>query len=346
MSCKVAVVILNWNGRSLLERFVPTVLEYSKSPDVRIYVADNASTDDSVAYLQENFPAVEIIQNPENGGYSKGYNQSLAQISAEYYVLLNSDIEVTPNWIDPVIDLMDSDEMISACQPKIKDLNRKDYFEYAGAAGGFIDLFGYPFCRGRIFSTLEKDTGQYDEVTEIFWASGACLFVRANAFREVRGLDEHLFAHMEEIDMCWRMKNLGYRIMYCPDAQVYHLGGGTLESGSPRKTFYNFRNNLFMVFQNLPRERLVWVILVRMVLDGIAALKFLIGGQAKHFFPVVRAHIDFYKNLRKLTQRRLRNEIRYQRIKFYNAYRGSIASAYFLFGIRKFSRIKKSRFYR
>ncbi len=346
MSCKVAVVILNWNGRSLLERFVPTVLEHSGGPGVEVYVADNASTDDSVAFLKENYPEVRIIQNTENGGYSKGYNRSLAQISAEYYVLLNSDIEVSPNWIDPVIDLMESDEMISACQPKIKDLNRKDYFEYAGAAGGFIDLFGYPFCRGRIFSTLEKDQGQYDKVTEIFWASGACLFVRANAFREVRGLDEHLFAHMEEIDMCWRMKNLGYRIMYCPDSQVYHLGGGTLESGSPRKTFFNFRNNLFMVFQNLPRERLIWVLFIRMVLDGIAAFKFLLGGQPKHFLPVVKAHIDFYKNLRKLTQRRLRNEIRYQRIKFYNAYRGSIALAYFVIGHRKFSKLKKSRFYR
>lgn len=337
---------MNWNGRELLERFVPTVLKYSKGEHIGVYVADNSSTDDSVEYLQKHFPEITIIQNKENGGYSKGYNDSLSKIKAEYYVLLNSDIEVTQNWIDPVIALMDSDEMISACQPKIKDLNRKDYFEYAGAAGGFIDLFGYPFCRGRIFSTLEKDQGQYDAASEIFWASGACLFVRANAYKEVRGLDEHLFAHMEEIDMCWRMKNLGYKIMYCPDSEVFHLGGGTLASGSPRKTFFNFRNNLFMVFQNMPKERLIWVLFIRMVLDGVAAFKFLLGGQPKHFIPVLRAHIDFYRNLRMLFQRRLRNEIRYQRIKYYNAYRGSIAFAYFVRGHKTFKTLKESRFYR
>jgi len=327
-----------------MERFLPSVLENS-GPEAGIFVADNNSDDDSVAWLKENYPTVTVIQNEENGGYSKGYNQSLAQIDSEYYVLLNSDIEVTSNWIDPVIQLMESDEMISACQPKIKDLNRRTHFEYAGAAGGFIDLFGYPFCRGRIFSTLEEDKGQYNEPESIFWASGACLFVRANAFREVRGLDEHLFAHMEEIDMCWRMKNLGYTIMYCPDSEVFHLGGGTLNSGSPRKTYFNFRNNLFMVFQNLPRERLVPVLLVRLILDGVAALKFLLGGQIKHVLPIFRAHLDFYKNLRKLTQRRFRNEVRYRRIKFYNAYRGSIALAYFLRQKKTFQKLNTRRFY-
>lgn len=330
----------------MLERFLPSVLAHSQGEGIGIFVADNDSSDDSVSWLKEHFPEVRVIQNPDNGGYSRGYNQSLNQINAEYYVLLNNDIEVTPNWIGPVIELMDADALISACQPKIKDLDRRTHFEYAGAAGGFIDLFGYPFCRGRIFSTSEEDHGQYDEPAEIFWASGACLFVRASAFRDVHGLDEQLFAHMEEVDLCWRMKNLGYRIMYCPDSEVFHLGGGTLQVDSPNKTFFNFRNNLFMIFQNIPREYLIWVLFLRLVLDGIAAMKFLLGGRPQHFLPVLRAHIDFYKNLKKLTQRRLQNQVCYRRIKFYNAYRGSIALAYFICGRRKFSSLRIRRSYR
>ena len=265
---KTAVVVLNWNGKAWLEKFLPNLVNHSQVATV--FVADNASTDDSVDYVKINFPTVKIIVNASNGGYAKGYNDVLKQIDAEYFVLINSDIEVTAGWLSPIISLMDSDKQIASCQPKILNYNSKTKFEYAGASGGFIDNLGYPFCRGRIFDDLEQDKGQYNDAVEVFWATGACLFVRSTHFWELGGLDEDFFAHQEEIDLCWRLKNKGYKIMVQPKSVVYHVGGGTLNAGSPFKTHLNFRNNLFMLFKNLPISSLFTTIPMRLVLDGVA----------------------------------------------------------------------------
>ena len=290
---KVAVVILNWNGRKFLEQFLPGVINNSKG-QAEVIIADNASTDDSVSFLKNNFPRIRIIQNRINGGFARGYNDALAQVDAKYFVLLNSDIEVTPNWIQPVINLMESDKQIAACQPKLMSFYNREKFEYAGAAGGYIDKYGYPFCRGRLFQTMEGDGGQYDDETEIFWATGACLFVRSDIYKELGGLDEQFFAHMEEIDFCWRVKNHGYKIMYCPDSTVYHVGGGTLPNKSWKKTYLNMRNNNIMLYKNLPDNRLYKVFIARLVLDGVAAIKFLFDGGFMDLFAVVKAHWDFF----------------------------------------------------
>lgn len=300
---KTAVVILNWNGKHWLEKFLPNVIQHSN--DAEVIIADNNSSDNSIKFLEENYPNIRIIQNDGNFGYAKGYNLSLKQINAEYFVLLNSDIEVTKDWISPIISLMDSDRTISACQPKILDYNNKNEFEYAGASGGYIDKFGYPFCRGRIFDDLEEDKGQYNDATEVFWATGACLFVRSSHFWKVRGLDEDFFAHQEEIDLCWRLKNKGCKIMVEPTSVVYHVGGGTLQVGSPFKTHLNFRNNLYMMFKNLPLSSLFIIIPIRLVLDGIAAITFF--GNKKgisHFFAVMKAHFAFYFEIPKLISKR------------------------------------------
>lgn len=300
---KVAVVILNWNGKKYLQQFLPSVVQNNPLFS-EVIVADNASTDDSVSFVKTSFPQVKIIQNSVNGGFSKGYNDALKQVDAEYYVLLNSDVEVTHGWIDKVIALMDSDSSIAACQPKIKDYNRKAYFEYAGAAGGFIDKYGYPFCRGRILDNLEEDKGQYNDVREVFWATGACLFIRSKCYHEAGGLDEDFFAHMEEIDLCWRLKNLGYKIMYCPDAEVYHVGGGTLNKTSPQKTFLNFRNNLILLFKNHAPQYFLLKIFIRFILDGIAGVKFLLSGEVAHTLAVLKAHFSFYASLGKTIKKR------------------------------------------
>lgn len=292
---KVAVVILNWNGKSFLEKFLPIVLKFSAG--AKIIVADNQSTDDSVAFLRAFFPQVSVIINPSNDGFSKGYNLALPQINAEYYVLLNSDVEVTENWLTPIIQLMDTNPEIAACQPKILDYQHRSKFEYAGASGGFIDKYGYPFCRGRIFNYLEEDKGQYDTVLEVFWATGACMFVRAEAFWKVGGFDEDYFAHMEEIDVCWRMKNIGYQIFVNPNSVIYHVGGGTLNKLSPKKTFLNFRNNLITLTKNAAPGFLFFKIIYRMMLDGVAAFKFLFEGSGTHFWAVLKAHVSFYAHL-------------------------------------------------
>ena len=290
---KTAVIILNWNGKAWLEKFLPTLQEYSQ--EATIFVADNASTDDSVDYVKINFPTVKIIINASNGGYAKGYNDVLKHIDSEYFVLINSDIEVTAGWLSPIIALMDNDKQIAACQPKILDYNNKNNFEYAGASGGFIDNLGYPFCRGRIFDSVEEDKGQYNDAIEVFWATGACLFVRAVHYNEVGGLDEDFFAHQEEIDMCWRLKNKRYKIMVEPKSVVYHVGGGTLNAGSPFKTHLNFRNNLFMLFKNLPTSSLFTIIPMRLVLDGVAALTFLNKEKGlEHVLAIAKAHFSFY----------------------------------------------------
>ena len=300
---KIAVVVLNWNGKSWLEKFLPTLVNHSK--EATVFVADNASTDGSVSFVKDNFPTVKVIVNTKNGGYAKGYNDALKQIDAEYFVLINSDIEVTDRWLSPIISLMDSDKQIASCQPKILDYNSKTKFEYAGASGGFIDNLGYPFCRGRIFDFLEEDKGQYNDVIEVFWATGACLFVRAEHYKEVDGLDEDFFAHQEEIDMCWRLKNKGYKIMVEPKSVVYHVGGGTLNAGSPFKTHLNFRNNLFMLFKNLPTSYLFTIIPTRLVLDGVAALTFLNKEKGlQHVLAIAKAHFTFYFEIPKLLTKR------------------------------------------
>jgi GT2 family glycosyltransferase len=294
---KVAVVILNWNGKEFLEKFLPSVIKHSKE-SAEIIIADNASSDGSVEYLAANFPEIRIIQNETNGGFAKGYNDALSQVSSEYYVLLNSDIEVTANWIEPVIAMMDADRRIAACQPKLLAYHNRNYFEYAGAAGGFIDHYGYPFCRGRIFQEIENDNGQYNNETEIFWATGACMFVRAELYHRFGGFDNDFFAHMEEIDLCWRLKNAGFKIMYCPGSVVYHVGGGTLPKKSSLKTYLNFRNNLTLIFKNIPSEKIFQIFITRWVLDWVAALKFLAGGGLADFLAVLRAHWHFIFNVR------------------------------------------------
>lgn len=339
MDSKVAVVILNWNGKGFLEKFLPTVIENSKGV-ADVIVADNASTDDSVKFLAQNFPDTEVIVNTENGGFAKGYNDALSKVKADYYILLNSDIEVTPGWIEPVIQLMESDDQIVACQPKLRDYFNQDAFEYAGAAGGFIDKYGYPFCRGRLFQNIENDNSQFDDPIEIFWATGACLFVKATIYHELGGLDERFFAHMEEIDFCWRAKNKGYKIMYCPDSTVFHVGGGTLPKRSWRKTYLNMRNNNIMLYKNLPSSRLFKVFIARLVLDGAAAFKFLIDGGIKDMFAVVYAHWSFFPLLRQLhRERKIAKPKAVSKI-----YKGNIAIDYFFRGIKKFSDLDKNKF--
>lgn len=298
---KIAVVILNWNGASLLSQFLPSVLKYSE--EATIYVADNASTDTSISLLKAQFPNVKIIQNEGNYGFAQGYNVALQQVEEPYYALVNSDIEVTENWLKPILTIFDNQKEVSIIQPKLLDFKNKDYFEYAGAAGGFIDQFGYPFCRGRLFNTIEKDVQQYDDERTIFWASGACFFIRKVVFRELNGFDGDFFAHQEEIDLCWRANNLGYKVKYTPLSVVYHVGGATLNNSNPKKTFLNFRNSLLMLLKNLPKKQLFPILFARLVLDGIAGLQFLIQGKFKHFFAILKAHFHFYHlisiNLRK-----------------------------------------------
>jgi GT2 family glycosyltransferase len=300
---KVAIVILNWNGLEFLRKFLPKLIECIPSYS-RIIIADNDSFDGSIDFLKKEFPFIRVIRNISNGGFAKGYNDALFQVEAEYFVLLNSDIEVTSNWIEPIISLMESDEKIGACQPKLRSWYHRDSFEYAGAAGGYIDKFGYPFCRGRIFQHIEKDTGQYDDIAEIFWATGAALFVRADLYKKLGGLNQEFFAHMEEIDFCWRLKNAGYKILYCPQSVVYHVGGGTLPKKSSFKTYLNFRNNLSLLYRNVPRKGVYLVFSVRFFLDGIAALKFLFEGGFADFYAVFRAHVYFYKNISRLKNER------------------------------------------
>lgn len=290
---KVAVVILNWNGVEMLKTFLPSVIRYSSLDRVTVYVVDNGSTDNSVLFVRENFPSVHLITLNENYGYADGYNVALHRIEAEYAVLLNSDVEVTENWLTPIISYMDENPIVAACQPKIRSWRAKEMFEYAGAAGGFIDKYGYPFCRGRIFGSVEEDKGQYDTVAPVFWATGAALFVRLLEYREVGGLDGRFFAHMEEIDLCWRLRSRGLEIACVPQSTVYHLGAGTLKKESPRKTFLNFRNNLVMLYKNLPSNELSRIMRVRKWLDYLAALSFLLKGEFANAKAVWQARSDF-----------------------------------------------------
>lgn len=304
----LAIAILNWNGKNWLEKFLPNIISHSENTDV--YVIDNASTDDSVVFLKLNFPQVKIIQNAENHGFAGGYNEGLKKIDAEIYCLLNSDVEVTENWLKPVLDLFQKDLNIAAVQPKILDYNRRNFFEFAGAAGGFIDNLGYPYCRGRIFENIEEDKGQFNDETEIFWASGCCLFIRSEDFWKQNGFDARFFAHQEEIDLCWRLKNDGKKIFYTGKSTVYHVGGGTLNKQSAQKTFLNMRNNLSMLVKNLPSSDVVWIIFSRLVLDGAAALYFAFKNGFSHFWAVLRAHFSFYAQLPRTLKLRSKNQIR------------------------------------
>lgn len=335
---KTAVVILNWNGKKYLEQFLPSVINHSG--DAEIIIADNASTDYSIAFLQKHYPGLKIIKNKTNEGYAGGYNTALAQVDADYYVLLNSDIEVPPNWTEPIIQLMENDRLIAACQPKILDYNAPLRFEYAGAAGGYIDKYGYPFCRGRMFDTLEKDEGQYDDTREVFWATGACMFVRAETFHELGGFDPYFFAHMEEIDLCWRMKNKGYRVMYCGVSKIYHVGGGTLNKIAPFKTYLNIRNNWILLYKNLPKQSITPILFTRFLLDLLAAFKFLTDSGFRHFATVFKAHLHFFRNLKRHRKNRIENPKR----QLSGIYKGNVVWAYYLKNKKQFAQLKASKF--
>lgn len=306
-----AVVILNWNGLTLLQQFLPKVVQHTPEKKAEIWIADNGSTDDSVVWTTTNFPQVKVLKLNQNFGFAQGYNSALAQIPATYYVLLNSDIEVTPGWLDPCIKMLNEMPEIAALQPKVLSLRDKKRFEYAGAAGGYIDRYGYPFCRGRVLSVTEEDYGQYNQSVSLFWATGACMFIRSEVFHSSGGFDGDFFAHMEEIDLCWRLKNRGWRIGIAPESVVYHLGGATLSYQSRQKIFLNFRNNLLMLVKNLPEYQFKRRILARMILDGVAALRFLIMGEWTAFTAVLKSHGAFYSMLpqtlskRKLLQKQI-----------------------------------------
>lgn len=333
MQPNVAVVILNWNGKALLERFLPSVVATSYA-NLQLILGDNASTDGSVTYVKSNFPQVKIIENDQNYGFAGGYNHILSRVEADYFVLLNSDVEVPENWIQPVIDLMESDEKIAVAQPKIKWQVQKDQFEYAGAAGGFMDLHAFPFCRGRIFDTVEQDAGQYDTDIDVFWASGAAFFIKTKVWKEVGGLDVDLFAHMEEIDLCWRLKNLGYRIMCCTAAEVYHLGGGTLNANNPHKTYLNFRNNLLIMQKNLPVQDAYFRIFIRLWIDLIAWIQFLLKGKFEFSMAISKAHLHFFQQINRTAQKRAQTQIPY--LSHIGAYKYSIVYRYFVDKVKVF----------
>ena len=334
---QTAVVILNWNGRHMMEKFLPSVTAYTTG-DAEVVIADNGSTDDSIEFLHTHYPSLRIIQLDHNYGFAEGYNRALAQLDADYFVLLNDDVEVTPGWIEPIIAQMRKNPQTAICQPKLLMYDQRDTFEYAGAAGGFIDSYGYPFCRGRIFDVVEQDHGQYNDPHEIFWASGAAMFVRADVWREMGGLDADFFAHMEEIDFCWRVKNRGYRVEYCPHSVVYHVGGGTLPKSNPRKTYLNFRNNLSMLYKNLPQERLGRGMGLRILLDYVAALKFLLERKPKEFQAVFEAHRDYRK--RKSVLRQQRSELRPHPVSC--IYHGHLLLDFYLRGKKHFSSLHLS----
>lgn len=300
---KTAIVILNWNGKKLLEQFLPSIVNFSQEL-ATIYVADNASTDNSISYIAAYFPSIKIIKNNTNGGYAKGYNDALKEIKADIYCLLNSDIAVSENWLPPILNVFKNEKNTAILQPKLLDFKNKELFEYAGAAGGFLDFFGYPYCRGRVFNNLEKDTNQFPGTTEIFWASGACICIRANVYHELNGFDEDYFAHQEEIDLCWRAQNKGYSIKYVGTSKVYHIGGATLKEESPHKTFLNFRNSLLNILKNIPKKWLFFVLFSRLILDGVASIKFLLELKPLHTFAIFKAHISFYKNVPKFINKR------------------------------------------
>ncbi|MFN0729149.1 glycosyltransferase family 2 protein [Polaribacter gochangensis] len=331
---KTAVVILNWNGQKLLEQFLPSVINFS-SEEATIYVADNASTDNSIRFIKEQYPSVKIIENTINGGYAKGYNDALQYVEEDIYCLLNSDIEVTENWLAPVIEVFKEEENTAIIQPKLLDFKNKTKFEYAGAAGGFIDLFGYPYCRGRVFNHLETDNKQFDAISEIFWASGACLFIRSKVYHQLGGFDEDYFAHQEEIDLCWRTQNEGFQIKYVGASTVYHVGGATLQETNPQKTFLNFRNSLLNVVKNVPKKWFLFVIFSRLILDGIAGIKFIFELRPIHTWAIIKAHFSFYRHFNQFLKKRKNRQKKMD----YNLHT-SIVWQYFFLKRKKFKDLK------
>ncbi|MCF8223026.1 MAG: glycosyltransferase family 2 protein [Bacteroidales bacterium] len=337
---KTAVVILNWNGKMFLEKFLETVKKYSPADASAIFIADNGSSDGSLNYIKNQHQGVNVIDLGKNHGFAEGYNRALNQIKADYYVLLNSDIEVSKGWLEKVIEYMDKNPEVAACQPKILSYNSRDTFEYAGAAGGFIDKYGYPFCRGRIMNNLEKDKGQYNNIKQVFWASGACLFIRSSTWQESGGFDAGFFAHMEEIDLCWRLNNAGKKIMYIPSSEVFHVGGGTLSYDSPRKIYLNFRNNLYLLYKNLPAGKRRKILFTRMILDGLAAIRFLLILKPGAFYSILKAHRDYYRNRNKLKKAEI--PVDKDNILSYNKliYNRSIVFAYFFRRKKRFPDLK------
>lgn len=333
---KVAIVILNWNGEKLLPQFLPSVIAHSKIVGAEVIVADNASTDASLAVMNSQFPDVRCITMVKNHGFAEGYNQALQQVEAEYYILLNSDVEVTPRWLEPMLDYMDAHADVAACGPKILDYKKKTHFEYAGAAGGFIDHYGFPFCRGRIFDEIEEDRGQYDTVRDVLWASGCALMVRAKDYHEHGGLDKDFFAHMEEIDFCWRLNNRGLRVVNIPESKVYHVGGASLNATSPHKTYLNFRNSLLMIYKNTDDKLLNKVLKRRRRLDFIAAVKFLLTNGTEHYEAVFQAHQDFQKAIPKFEAKRNENLEKKKR-SYHLVLKDSIVTCYYLGRKKRFT---------
>lgn len=331
---KIAIVILNWNGRKLLEKFLPSVVQFSEG-QADIYVADNNSSDDSIDFLLKNYPQVEIVQNETNGGYAKGYNDALARINADVYALVNSDIEVTEGWLNPVIEEFKKNRKTGIVQPKLLDFKDKSKFEYAGAGGGFVDFMGYPFCRGRIFMELEKDKGQYDDSANIFWASGACFFIRSEIYHQLEGFDQDYFAHQEEIDLCWRVQNEGLEVRYVGGSSVYHVGGATLRESHPRKTFLNFRNSLFTIAKNVPKRYVFIVVLFRLLLDAVAGVKFVVELRPIHTWSIIKAHLSFYAHLP--TMMRKRRKLSFKQTRYFHCF--SIVWQHFILRKKKFSDI-------
>lgn len=333
----LAIAILNWNGRSLLEKYLPSVVEHSQ-PNT-IYVVDNASDDDSVGFVKQEFPDVRLIEFDRNYGYAGGYNLALSQIKEELVILLNSDVRVTAGWCKPLVAAFEQQPKLAACQPKILDDKCPDLFEYAGASGGFLDKLGYPYCRGRIFDSIEQDKGQYDDPTDIHWASGAALMVNRVRFLEIGGFDESYFAHQEEIDLCWRFRRLGFKVQVIPDSVVYHLGGATLSTESPRKTYLNFRNSLVNLVKNAPQGKWIILVFLRMLLDGIQALRFLTSGDVSKFSAVFRAHIAFYGRVGDAVKKRRAfiGSTCDQIVEPDNFPTSSIVYAYFIRGRKRFS---------
>ncbi len=336
---RAAIVILNYNGRSYLRKFLPTVVTNASGHPV--YVIDNGSTDDSAAFVKSNHPAVHLIQLSQNKGFADGYNEALKQITADIYVLVNTDIEVTRGWLEPILQQMEGNPDIAACQPKLLSYNNKNTFEYAGAAGGFIDFLGFPFCRGRLFQEMEEDRGQYDDIAQIFWASGACLFIRSDIFHRLGGFDPDFFAHMEEIDLCWRIQNAGYKVYYNGNSQVYHVGGGTLSKTNPRKTYLNFRNGLNMFVKNEIQGKLWWKLPLRSCFDFVAFLKFSVFDSLPDGFAVLKAHFFFWLQLLRSLKKRKNAKKHWLNppVQIVYIYSKSIVLEYFLRRKKKFTEL-------
>ncbi|PID71269.1 MAG: dTDP-Rha--alpha-D-GlcNAc-pyrophosphate polyprenol alpha-3-L-rhamnosyltransferase [Flavobacteriales bacterium] len=334
---KLAIVLLNWNGKSLLEQFLPSVVTHN-SHNTDIYIADNASTDDSLHFVEKNYPEVKIVKNKGNLGYAGGYNAALQEIDADVFGLVNSDIEVTPNWLAPIFDAFLNEEKLAVAQPKILAYHNKNHFEYAGACGGFLDFFGYPFCRGRILNTVEEDKGQYNNKTNIFWASGACFFIRKSIFEAFHGFDADYFSHQEEIDLCWRIQNENYHIKAIPKSVVYHVGGATLEQANPKKTYLNFRNNLITILKNAPKNKTILIITARLLLDGLAGLRFLFRLEPVHTWAIIKAHFAFYAQIPKVLNKRKQQKNKTSN--FY--YTKSVIWQYFINQKKAFSQLKKT----